>query len=61
MPSAPLLRAIEWALSIKAELRPQGIAEWKAALDAQLQAKHDPRDDAQEFGGGAQAAHQVAR
>jgi len=35
--SAPMLRAIEWALSIKAELRPQSIAEWKAAFDAQVQ------------------------
>lgn len=33
--SAPLLRAIEWALSVKSELRPQNVAEWKAALDAQ--------------------------
>ena len=33
--SAPLLRAIEWALSVKAEMRPQTVAEWKAALDAQ--------------------------
>lgn len=35
--SAPMLRAIEWALSIKAELRPQSIGEWKAAFDAQVQ------------------------
>ena len=37
--SAPMLRAIEWALSIKAELRPQSIAEWKAAFDAQVQSR----------------------
>ncbi len=41
--SAPLLRAIEWALSIKAELRPQSIAEWKAAFDAQVQGTAIPR------------------
>lgn len=33
--SAPLLRAIGWALSVKAEMRPQSVAEWRAALDAQ--------------------------
>ena len=32
--SAPLLRAIEWALAVKPELRPQSVAEWKAAFDA---------------------------
>ncbi len=36
--SAPLLRAIEWALAVKAELRPQSIEEWKAAFDAQTAA-----------------------
>ena len=41
--SAPMLRAIEWALSIKAELRPQTIAEWKAAFDAQVQGAAMPR------------------
>lgn len=41
--SAPMLRAIEWALSIKAELRPQTIAEWKAAFDAQVQGSALPR------------------
>ena len=41
--SAPLLRAIEWALSIKAELRPQSISEWKAAFDAQVQGTATPR------------------
>lgn len=33
--SAPLLHAIEWALTVKPELRPQSVAEWKAAFDAQ--------------------------
>lgn len=33
--SEPLLRAIEWAMSVKPELRPQSIAEWKAAFEAQ--------------------------
>jgi len=33
--SAPLLRAIEWALKLQSELRPQTIAEWKAAIEAQ--------------------------
>lgn len=32
---APLLRAIQWAMAIKPEMRPQSVAEWKAALDAQ--------------------------
>ncbi|MGE0559379.1 MAG: protein kinase [Burkholderiales bacterium] len=31
---APLLRAIEWAMAIKPEMRPQSVAEWKAALEA---------------------------
>ncbi len=33
--SEPLLRAIEWAMMLKAEQRPQSIAEWKAAFEAQ--------------------------
>lgn len=36
--SAPLLRAIQWAMAIKPEMRPQSVAEWKAALDAQAAA-----------------------
>jgi hypothetical protein len=36
--SAPLLHAIEWALTVKPELRPQSVAEWKAAFDAQTTA-----------------------
>lgn len=31
--SLPLVNAIDWALSVKAELRPQSIAEWRAVLD----------------------------
>ncbi len=34
--SAPLLRAIEWAMMVKPELRPQRVQDWKAAVDAQL-------------------------
>jgi len=34
--SAPLLHAIEWALAVKPELRPQSVAEWRAAFDAQV-------------------------
>jgi len=33
--SEPLLRAIEWALKVQPELRPQSIAEWKAVFEAQ--------------------------
>jgi hypothetical protein len=33
--SAPLLRAIEWAMAVQAEQRPQSVGEWKAAFDAQ--------------------------
>ena len=33
--SEPLLRAIEWALKVQPELRPQSVAEWKAAFEAQ--------------------------
>lgn len=33
--SAPLLRAIEWAMMVKPELRPQRVQDWKAAFDAQ--------------------------
>ncbi len=33
--SEPLLRAIEWAMMVKSELRPQSIAEWQAAFAAQ--------------------------
>jgi serine/threonine protein kinase len=36
--SAPLLRAIEWAMAVQAEQRPQSVAEWKAAFDAQVAA-----------------------
>lgn len=36
--SAPLLRAIEWAMTVKPELRPQGVAEWRAAFEAQVAA-----------------------
>ncbi len=34
--SAPLLRAIEWAMMVKPDLRPQRVQDWKAAFDAQL-------------------------
>jgi hypothetical protein len=36
--SAPLLRAIEWAMRVQPELRPQKVADWKAAIDAQQSA-----------------------
>ena len=35
--SEPLLRAIEWALKVQPELRPQSVAEWRAVFDAQAQ------------------------
>lgn len=35
--SEPLLRAIEWALMVQPELRPQSVAEWKAVFEAQAQ------------------------
>ena len=34
--SAPLLHAIGWAMMVQPELRPQSIAEWKAAFEAQV-------------------------
>ena len=40
--SAPLLHAIEWALKLQAELRPQSIAEWKEAIEAQAAATGSP-------------------
>ena len=33
----PLLRAIEWGLKVQPELRPQSVAEWQAAFEAQAQ------------------------
>ncbi len=33
----PLLRAIEWGLKVQPELRPQSVAEWRAAFEAQAQ------------------------
>lgn len=39
--SAPMLRAIEWALAVNTELRPQRIADWRAAFEAQA-AQADP-------------------
>jgi serine/threonine protein kinase len=59
--SAPLLRAIEWALSIKAELRPQSIAEWKAAFDAQVQGTAMPRAAAAPAAAGAATAAIASR
>lgn len=35
--SEPLLNAIQWALQIQPEIRPQSVAEWKAAFEAQAQ------------------------
>lgn len=35
--SEPLLRAIEWGLKVQPELRPQSVAEWRAAFEAQAQ------------------------
>lgn len=35
--SEPLLRAIEWGLKVQLELRPQSVAEWRAAFEAQAQ------------------------
>lgn len=35
--SEPLLRAIEWGLKVQPELRPQTVAEWRAAFEAQAQ------------------------
>lgn len=35
--SEPLLRAIEWGLKVRLELRPQSVAEWRAAFEAQAQ------------------------
>ncbi len=37
--SPGLLRAIEWALAVKPESRPQAIADWKSALSGQAPAK----------------------
>ncbi|RPJ44957.1 MAG: hypothetical protein EHM16_14125 [Betaproteobacteria bacterium] len=35
--SEPLLRAIEWALQVQPEVRPQSIADWQAVFAAQAQ------------------------
>lgn len=35
--SEPMLHAIEWGLKVQPELRPQSVAEWRAAFEAQAQ------------------------